>query len=74
MFQDPTLNISQHIWDFAGSLYMDELNYVRHGCKSDIRYEAIKKVIFLQSKWDVIFQECVGDSKCPATPIILMNF
>ena len=24
---------------------MEELNYVREGCKSDIRYEGIKKVI-----------------------------
>merc|ERR1712083_64761 len=42
--KDSTLGIGHHIWDFAGNLYMDELNYVRHGCKSDIRYEGIKKL------------------------------
>ena len=38
------MDIEHYIWPFAGCLYMEELNYIREGCKSDIRYEGIKKV------------------------------
>ena len=40
------LGLSGQIWSFAAPLYMEELNYVREGCKSDIRYEGIKKVSY----------------------------
>ena len=42
--QEPVLGISSTIWPFAGTLYLEELNYVREGCNSDIRFEGIKKL------------------------------
>ena len=42
--QEPILGLTEFIHTFAATLYLEELNYVREGCQSDIRFEGIKKL------------------------------
>ena len=48
--KSPILQISHLIWDFAGLLYLEELNYVKIGSKSDLRFEGMKKLCEFLSK------------------------